>query len=440
MPSLDEIVDVSVSANTTTPSRPGFGTPLFLGYHTHYTDLVRTYTKASDMVADGFDENDALYRMAASAFAQNPRPKRVKIGRATTSLVKTMVLTITSSTEGEHVLVTVTSPDGTETDIDYTILNGATTTTVATAVEALIEACSGISSSPSGADITVTAASGADFYLSGLQNCTLLDSSGDANYDSALDNIIVVDNDWFGLAIVSSSSANILDVADWAETNKKLFIAWSCDSGEPAGTGTIGSTLVSNGYDFTVPFWASDAPSFPAAAWLGRMLPTDPGAATWIYKRLRGVATDSLTSSQQTNLDTDTWSYYIALGSRNVTQTAKTASGEFIDIIVGTEWLKSEIKLSVWDIISAADKVPYTDAGVAIITSAVSGVLQQGVSRGLLDPGDPDNEIDPPAVSAPKVADVPTSDRANRLLPDVFFSARLAGAIHKTTVEGTLTV
>jgi hypothetical protein len=440
MPTLEEIVDVSVSANTTTPSRPGFGTPLFLGYHTNYLDLVREYSKASDMVDDGFANTDALYLMAASAFAQNPRPQTVKIGRATTSLVKTMVLTITTSTEGEHILVTVTSPDGTETEIDYTVLAGASTTTVATAVEALIEACSGISSSASVADITVTAATGEDFYLSGLSNCTVLDSSGDADYDTALNNIIVVDNDWFGLAIVSNSEANIDDVADWAETNKKLFVAYSCDSGEAAGTGTIGSGLVSNAYDFTVPLWSMDAPSFPAAAWLGRMLPTDPGAATWIYKRLRGVVVDSLTTTQQTNLETDMWSYYITIGSRPVTQTAKTASGEFVDIIVGIEWLKSEIKLTVWDILSASDKVPYTDAGVAIITSAVAGVLQQGVSRGLLDPGDPENEIDPPAVTAPKVADVPTSDRANRHLPDVFFSGRLAGAIHKTAIEGTLTV
>jgi hypothetical protein len=41
---------------------------------------------------------------------------------------------------------------------------------------------------------------------------------------------------------------------------------------------------------------------------------------------------------------------------------------------------------------------------------------------------------------APKVKDVSSADRANRVLPDVTFSATLAGAIHAVEILGTISV
>ena len=64
-------------------------------------------------------------------------------------------------------------------------------------------------------------------------------------------------------------------------------------------------------------------------------------------------------------------------------------------------------------------KVPFTDAGIALVETAVRGVLQEGVAVGLLSP-------DPaPAVTVPKAADVSAEDKAARLLPDVKFTATL---------------
>jgi hypothetical protein len=43
-------------------------------------------------------------------------------------------------------------------------------------------------------------------------------------------------------------------------------------------------------------------------------------------------------------------------------------------------------------------------------------------------------------VTVPDVADTDPTDRANRLLRDVRFTARLAGAIHKVIVRGVAIV
>jgi hypothetical protein len=84
--------------------------------------------------------------------------------------------------------------------------------------------------------------------------------------------------------------------------------------------------------------------------------------------------------------------------------------------------------------LAGLDKVPYTDAGVALIQAQVIASLQSAVAKGILtsDPA--------PVVTVPKVANVSPSDKAARILPDVKFSATLAGAIHKVNITGVVSV
>ena len=155
---------------------------------------------------------------------------------------------------------------------------------------------------------------------------------------------------------------------------------------------------------------------------------------------LRGVTPDSLNTTKQTNLETDNWSYYNTVAGKNITQGGDVFSGQPFDLTVGIAWLRSEIKLTVFDILTGAEKNDYTDAGVAKITGAIQGVLNRAVENGLLDGGDPENGIDPPSVSAPLVSEQSVSDRANRLFPDIEFSGRFAGALRRFVINGTLTV
>ena len=45
-----------------------------------------------------------------------------------------------------------------------------------------------------------------------------------------------------------------------------------------------------------------------------------------------------------------------------------------------------------------------------------------------------------PLVTVPKAADVPPTDKANRILRDVKFTATLAGAIHAVVIRGKVSV
>jgi hypothetical protein len=109
-------------------------------------------------------------------------------------------------------------------------------------------------------------------------------------------------------------------------------------------------------------------------------------------------------------------------------------SGEYADVIMGMDWIAANIQTEVFATLANEPKIPFTNAGVDTIKAKVYAVLSSAVSRKILRP-DPK-----PLVSAPDVADISTANRSARTLPDVTFSAQVAGAIHKVQVRGTITV
>lgn len=431
---ISEIVNVSITADTARVTRAGFGTPLLLAYHTHNTDLIREYSGLDEMVADSFTTDEAAYLMAQAVFSQEPRPETVKVGRLTQSVVPTKKLTITDATTGNHVLVSIQSSDGTAADIDYTITSSSTTTTVATAVELLIEAVTGISSSASGADITVTGAAGTYFWMYDLQGCEQLDQTGDCQIDTDLSAIEVVDSDWYAICCAVESEANADDIAAWVETRDKLFIAQTSDDIERQSGGSLMSGWEALSYDNSACIFTENSANFIACGWVGKMLPKDPGSATWSLKTIDGAVADPLTTTEKGYITDDQGNHYTEVAGVSITRNGTVASGEYIDVRMGIHWLKARIAERVFTLLASADKVPYTDPGVAMVVAEVRAQLRDAVNRGVLA-ADPE-----PTVSAPRVADIDVANRQARLLPDVKFAGTLAGAIHRANIAGVLSV
>ena len=110
------------------------------------------------------------------------------------------------------------------------------------------------------------------------------------------------------------------------------------------------------------------------------------------------------------------------------------AQGEFIDIVRGVDWLTSRIQEFVYSVLVNSNKVPYTDSGIAAIEAEIRRALQLGIGNNFIanDPA--------PTVTVPKSTNVPSNDKAQRILRNVKFQATLAGAIHAVNITGTVTV
>lgn len=247
--------------------------------------------------------------------------------------------------------------------------------------------------------------------------------------------IQVVNSDWYGLVLAESDAADIEEAAATIESMRKLFAATSDEAAilDPASTTDLASKLNAKGYARTFLLYGNPE-EHGAAAWMGAMFPKDPGSASWKFKSLRGVSVSKLSAAGIATLQAKNCNYYRELAGASITAEGVTPSGEFIDITHGLDWLQARLQEDIYGLLVRTDKVPYTDAGVAMVENLIRARLQVGIGIGLLaeDPA--------PTVSVPKVRDVPQNDRANRHLPDLRFSAVLAGAIHSLTINGTVSV
>ena len=262
--------------------------------------------------------------------------------------------------------------------------------------------------------------------------------SGDADVAASLNAIANENTSWYGLLVDQAMDDEYGDIAAWVETNKKLFIIWTTDANTPDASKTtdLASTLMALSYDRTAVIWhaqPSDGADYPDAAWMGEGFPYEPGTSTWAYKTLKGVTPDSITGAKESALQGKNCNYYSEVGGVNITQEGKVASGEWIDIIIGTDWIEARLREAVYSAFVNNRKIPYDDSGITLIEGLVKGVLNQAAAAGIL-------QADSIVVTVPRYADIPQADKRDRRLPDVKFTALYQGAIHRTTINGTISV
>lgn len=440
MGALDDILSVTVTANTASPSREGFGTPLIAGYHTIAGARVREYKRPSEMIADGFTVNHQLYKKAVALCSQPNKPKTFKIGKCLGAPAQTMTLKLTSSPAGVTHSVTVTLPSGTVSTVTVTGTGVVNTdaASLATALDAL--ASSSATASTDTVTLTTTAAGDVIVLTDWSSLIQVKDTTADPGTSIATDlaAIAAEDNNWYGLILAVPSEAIVNAAASWANTNDKLFVYVSGDTvcTDVAVTTDVASDMKAAAYDHVAGIYCGTTlPGVSDAAWMGYNFPYKPGDRTWKYKTLTGVVVDTaLTTAQKSALEGKRMSYYTVVADLNVTMgDAKVASGEYIDVIHFLDWLVAEVQFRVFSSFINNAKIPFTDAGIDSIEASIMGALRAGITAGGIaaDPA--------PIVSAPSASEVSSADKAARTLTGVTATFKLAGAIHEGAVEITVT-
>ena len=126
----------------------------------------------------------------------------------------------------------------------------------------------------------------------------------------------------------------------------------------------------------------------------------------------------------------------------SITQNGKVAAGEWIDVIRFRDWLQEEMTVNIFNALVNSDKIPYTDTGIAIIENQMRAALRLGQTRGGIAPTEYDedgNENLGFTIEVPLASSISANTKASRILEDVKFTARLAGAIHAVDIKGSLT-
>jgi hypothetical protein len=253
--------------------------------------------------------------------------------------------------------------------------------------------------------------------------------------------IFAEDDEWYGLSVDVMSKVQALAAATFIEANKRIMVVDTADTNctDNADATDVMSAMEAAAYARSGAIYMPTALlHYAGTAWLGSRLSSTPGSDTWKFKTLAtvavGLGAEKIKAGDVTSIRNKHGNWYTAVAGVNITQEGWTAAGEWFDTVRGLDWLESEMKAQVFDLFINNEKIPFTDPGVDQVEATMKGVLQAGVTAGLLaaDPA--------PTVTAPLVSTVSAPNKAARHLPDVTFGATLAGAIHKLTIKGRVSV
>lgn len=442
MSEITDHAEVNITAATATVSQVGFGLPLLLGYGAAFPELVREYSKQSDVELD-FAANTAERLAAAAVFGQSPRPPKILIGRGTRKPTQQFEFTpnvlsnYTYKFEVNDSVVTYTSDaDATAAEI---------TAGLKTAFDLLGLAMTSSQQSTNTVLRLVANTAGAWFRLKCLDraNLPMVQNHADPGVAADLADIALVRSDWYALHTHFNSKLYVEAAAGYANSSKKLYGAQNVDTAVPrtslSGTDDVCEALKAGASNYVFSFHSPGVADFVDAGIFGSCLPKLPGGETWKFRQLSGVPATTYTPTEIANMKAKNCNFYNPCAGVNITEPGVLASGRFVDFQRYLDYVTARIGERVYRVQVTNDKIPFTDDGIGLIEAEVTGQLIADATR---NPPVQQPALDRTTivVTAPKAADVSTVDRDARNLPGVDFSARYTGAIHKATITGRVTV
>lgn len=452
MSNLDNNVLIQISAGSPSVARKGFGALLIAatGLGAGFTERVRRYALGSSQPATdvaGGDITSAVKDAIDEAFGVKLSVPEVLVGRIEADVAQVIHFDFANSPEvGDKLAITINGILTERTAVG-TVLNtevDALRSAMVTALAAQPVTVGGVSP-----QITVTADTAGEPFtyaslitLVGTGPLTVTETVNAANVSikTELDAIIAADGDWYGLVLGSRNATQIQRAAEWVESQPRAFFAQTSDADMlTTATTSIADTVKTLSYARTAVAYHADDTEHMDAAWLSYFLATDPDVDTTIaaYKPLAGITIQSqLTDTQRSNLESKNANYYSQLKGIGATWPGKKADGEYIDVLLSEDWAEARIgedaAQKLTDASANGRKIPYTDAGIAVMESSIRNVLSQGEAIGHFVPGSS-------VVTPPKRSSVSAGDLTARKL-SIPFSTKVAGAIQTIAFTGTLEV
>lgn len=443
------IVNVDITLNTAGTTREGFGLPLFLASTDNFEERIRGYTSLTE-VAEDFDESTAAYKAAKQLWSQTPKVTQLYIGRRTMQYTVSIPDTVA---EGSEYSLTVAIGGGVSQPFQYTAKEDDTALIVLNEFKSQIEASptikDGVNVSVTGtgasATMIITKAGDNDFVkVTSITPTTSIAATTADTASAALASIETYSTDWYFISAEDRTQQFVLAMASEIQARKKIFFTANADVKALQGTDLTSATdvpaqLAKSKYTRTVCLWHHTAEyDYPEMAYIAYGAPYDAGSIAWGNAQLTGVAASlqpanqrPLTSIQKSALDTRSCNFIDLDGGVPVVRRGITSGGEWIDIVRGVDWLESDLKTSLRDLLinQKGGKITYDNTGITRIRQVIETSLQRAVNR---------NFLSTYTVTVPKASQVALADKKARILKDVTFHGILAGAILDVDLKGTV--
>lgn len=188
----------------------------------------------------------------------------------------------------------------------------------------------------------------------------------------------------------------------------------------------------------------------PDASYTGNVGPFYPKNVTWKFKRPQDgcaptsagtklISLPKLTEGERDQLIENHVNFLTEEYKRQYVKEGVCLNGEFIDTVLGGDWIAKRMRDLLYDILLENANIDYNDAGFGLIATAVFQALSEAAdSNHNIIARDQESNAGIFTVNIPKYADSTEEQRRNRMMPDITWEALLCGAVHQVKTKGVL--
>lgn len=448
---MSAIINLSVGIQSAATPRTSFGIPLILDFENAQVSgagapVIGTYSSLAEMVADGWKTYHSAYKLAAALCAQQPRPAMFKVAGMATGVAADDLDDIVAE------------------DSDWWMILATTRTTaqikaIASWVEAATSRCAYLGCTNDAAAKAAGVSVLSELFSAGRMRTAMVYQAPTVQevrlyFDKELVAANTFDCKVNGTSIAQqtfavSHNATLTAIAAVLAGTAAVATATTHASPDaPLGANndyiklTADSALVDMLIsDVVVAAGLSQASvrieeytpsSIPVdAAWCGKVLPHDPGSATWAHKTLSGPAADTLTTAQRGYIQAQRGNWYSTELGFQITfpgtcsKESSPGTPYYIDQVQLADAIESELQTGLMDILNRSKKIPYTDQGVAMLLAEFKKVEDKYVASGALVKKSFDDSYTIPSVASQAAGDV-----SSRIFRGLQASWQTSGGIH----------
>lgn len=384
------------------------------------------------------------YQIASRIFAQKPRPEKIAIVGSTQK-------EFIAGTKGKYTLTIATEfADG-----DVICVNGIKYTCRASgaaaeknefssgskqaeaqALKELIEKNETAFAISSAADAIVftqkVAAVGEKPFveITGSGKANMVESAAgtkDKGMIALLNDTAQKHKDFFFLVSTENTNEDIRLLSAWIDAQEKMYFVTSQSL-------LIPKLLQS---EQTVVMYHDQSNAYVAEGLAAYLATAKIGGVTAKFKTIAGVKEAQLSEMEVEELHKNNGFTYLEKMGILQTSEGKTTSGEYIDIVLGSFWIKFAMDAAMASLAAQTEKINFGNDGIAKMVAVCKSVLNQAAeNQGIIEKDENGKGVF--EVSYLPKEKIDGNDIANRRYNHVTWTAKLAGAIHTGIINGTL--
>lgn len=191
-------------------------------------------------------------------------------------------------------------------------------------------------------------------------------------------------------------TSQILEVAEWAEANAKVFgLATSSSAVLTVGdTSNYFYQSKNRNFQRTIHVYdpSNGGTEYPEVSILGRASTVNfnvaNSALVLAFKQGPGITTANLDPTQLKALESYNGNAFIDVDGNVLFYNGIMADGTWFDTVQGTSWLGAKVQANVFNLFyQSTTKIPWTETGVALVNQQITLALELAVTNGLIAPG-----------------------------------------------------